>query len=114
MNFMALVDTVPHSVSIVTQASSRIIGNDIFKIHSLNSFVDPLDEARIISQAEISFETQADRDSLVDFLKDTFQNHTQIKKWIKSVLVTWHDCSHYDADIKNCRTTNYLEWGLNV
>ena len=104
-----IIDTLAHASTIKDNIQSRLVGKDIFKTTSLSHGQNQEGNGYLVS-AEIRFNGNVDRDDIVDWLKDQIQNHPQVKTWISYAKVTTHDCSHDDLEVRDCRTTNLVEW----
>ena len=106
IRFEAAIDTEAHANTIKDSITNWIIGKDIFEIHTVDVF--DLDILTVV--AEFRFNNQVDRDTLKDWIKDRVSSHPQVKNWVLSAKISTHNCTHNDAVVQNCGTTNYLEW----
>ena len=110
-NLYAEIDTLAHAGTIRNAIQSELVGKDLFELHNLSaSSGNALNPNKIVVSADFRFNTQVDRDSVIDWIKDQIQNHPQIKTWISAAKLTSHICSHDDEEVKDCKTTNYAEW----
>lgn len=105
----AEVDTLAHAETIRQSLENRLVGKDIFEQHSLSAGFDSLEGKNVVT-VEVRFNNAVDRDDVRDWIKNQVQNHSQVKNWVQAVTVTTHLCSHDDAEVKDCKTTEYLEW----
>lgn len=105
----AEVDTLAHAETIRQSLEKRIAGKDIFEQHSLAALIDS-ETGKNLVIAEWRFNRRVDRDDVRDWIKDQVQNHPQVKNWVTRASVTSHLCSHDDAEVKDCRTTEFVEW----
>jgi len=106
----AVIDTEAHADTIISNIRTRLAGKDIFEEHNLSRYVDELDGGKIKLSFDFRFNARLDRDDVKDWIKNQVQTHPQVKLWIQSVVVTEHLCSHDDAEVKDCKTTEYLRW----
>lgn len=103
------VDTLAHATTIANAINTRLSGKDIFENHGVSAYFDSLSNRNFVS-ADLRFNARLDRDDVIDWAKDQVRNHPQVKVWVLSAKVVTHLCSHDDAEVKNCKTTDYLEW----
>ena len=100
-----------HGQTIRSAIQDKLVGKDIFETHDFDFGVgNDLDPSVIWGRAEIRFNSEIDRDDVKDWIKDQVQNHPQVKNWVTRATVQTHLCSHDDEEVKDCRTTNFLEW----
>lgn len=105
------VDTAAHGQTIRTAIQNRLAGKDIFETHVFDfGSVNDIGSDAVWGVLECRFNSKIDRDDIKDWLKDQVQNHPQIKNWILKAEIKDHLCSHDDAEVKDCRTTEYFEW----
>lgn len=105
------VDTAAHGQTIRDAIQNRLVGKDIFETHSFSFGVGNESDPNVIwGLAEFRFNSRIDRDDVLDWIKDQVQNHPQVKNWVAKATVTSHLCTHDDSEIKNCRTTEFVEW----
>ena len=107
--FTAYMDTENHSNQGVSAINSELIGMDVFENHGVSSFFDP-ELGEWILSVNVRFNSRIDRDDLDAFLKNRSLNRIQTKAWFKSVKASTHLCSHDDPSVKDCKTTEYVEW----
>lgn len=105
----AEVDTLAHAETIRQNLANRAAGKDIFEEHSLAAFFDG-EVGKNVVVAEWRFNNAVDRDDVRDWIKDQVQNHPQVKNWVTRASVTSHLCTHDDAEVKDCRTTQFVDW----
>ena len=105
----AEIDTLAHANTIKTNIQTQLAGKDLFEIHGFSTFVDILDGKNKIF-ADWRFNNFIDRDALKNWAQDQIQNHPQVKVWVLKAKLSWHECSHSDLEVKNCRTTSYAEF----
>jgi hypothetical protein len=107
----AEVDTMAHANTIKNNIQNQLVGKDIFEEHSLSAFDDTSGlSGKILVVAEWRFNNAIDRDAMREWIKDQVQNHPQVKIWVSVAKLSWHRCTHDDATVENCTTTNYAEW----
>lgn len=107
----AEIDTLAHANTIKTNIQAQLVGKDIFEEHSFGIGTnDPFNPGKIILRAEWRFNNAIDRDALKDWVQDQIQNHPIVKTWVLLVRLIVHLCTHDDSEIKDCKTTNYIEW----
>ena len=105
------VDTVAHGLTIKNAIQNKIAGKDIFEIHGFDFGVGNMSDPNVVwGYLEVRFNSQTDFEEVRDWIKDQVQNHPQIKVWVTKAIVTTHTCTHDDPEVKDCKTTNYLEW----
>lgn len=103
------VDTLAHAENIRTAIENRIAGKDIFELHGLAAYLDSENGKNVVI-CGIRFNQRIDRDDALAWIKDQVRNHPQIKNWVLAARVESHLCSHDDAEVKDCRTTEFVEW----
>ena len=106
----AVIDTENHANTLLNMLNNRVSGKDIFKIHNVSKGLDPL-SGEIGLGADIRFNSRIDRDDLKTFIIDEILNKNPQKNWIIRLTANDHLCSHDDSEVKNCTTTEFLEWG---
>lgn len=107
----AEVDTLAHATTIKTSIQNQLAGKDIFdelNFSVLNSSDNLIGKVLIL--ADWRFNSAVDRDSLKNWAQDQIQNQAQVKVWVQSAKVSWHTCTHDDANVQLCSSTNYFEW----
>ncbi len=109
VNITLEVDTLAHATTIANAIDTRLSGKDIFENHGVSAYLDRLSQSNLVS-VDLRFNARLDRDDVVDWAKDQVRNHPQIKNWVLSASVTSHLCSHDDEEVKDCKTTEYVEW----
>lgn len=103
------VDTVAHGQTIKTNIQNQLVGKDIFDTISFDFGIGNETDPNVIwGMAEFRFNSRIDRDSLKTWIKDQVQNHPQVKNWVLKAKITSHLCSHDDAEVKDCTTTEYV------
>ena len=103
-----VVDTIAHARTIRDAITTRLSGKDIFENHGVSAFVD--EQGNVHATADVRFNGDVDRDDIVTWVKNQVQNAPQVKDWILSAKVQTHLCSHDDAEVVNCKTTDFVEW----
>lgn len=109
IKIIAEVDTMAHAQTIATAIANRVSTTDIFENHGIKAYFDDENQKNMVV-AELRFNVRLDRDNVTDWIKDQVQNHPQVKTWVSAAKVVTHLCTHDNAEIQDCRTTNYLEW----
>lgn len=101
-------DTLAHATTVRANLVTQLAGRNIFDtlqfVARIN--IDGVPEV----QADWRFNGAADRNSVRDYIQDQVQNHPQVKNWVESARLSWHDCSHDDPTVLNCKTTAYAEF----
>ncbi len=103
-----VVDTLAHAITIRDSIVAQLAGKDIFEQHSLGASTNLNGEIEGI--AEWRFNNSIDRDAIKDWIRDQVENHPQVKNWVQRAKLSWHQCTHDEAIVENCKSTNYLEW----
>ena len=103
----AEIDTLVHANQIKTSLQNELAGKDVFEEHHFN--LVQIDSKNVLT-AEWRFNKGPERDALRDWAKDQIQNDPVVKTWIQTAKLSWHLCSHDDAQIKDCRSTSYEEF----
>ena len=109
IKIIAEVDTLAHAQTIATAIANRVVSTDIFDQHGLVAYFDGLESKNLVV-AEFRFNNVIDRNNVLDWIKNQVQNHPQVKTWVNSATVTTHLCSHDDAEVLDCKTTEFMEW----
>lgn len=109
IKIIAEVDTLAHAQTIATAIANRVSTTDIFENHGIKAYFDDENQKNMVV-AELRFNVRLDRDNVTDWIKDQVKNHPQVKNWVTAVRVESHLCSHDDATVLNCRTTEFVEW----
>lgn len=107
LKMMLKIDTLAHAATIRNSIVNQLAGKDIFEEHVLSHYVE---DGFVYGIGEWRFNSSVDRDTVKDWLKDQVQNHPQVKNWVSEARITNHLCSHDDAEVKDCKTTEFLEW----
>ena len=108
LKLSAVIDTEAHADTIIGQIRTRLVGKDIFEEHNL--FRELNENGTVELVAEFRFNNRIDRDDVKTWIKNQVQTHPQVKNWVQSARVTDHICSHDDVSVKDCKTTEYIEW----
>lgn len=106
----AVVDTESHANTLLIQAQNRYAGKDIFEIHSASTGIDPITN-EVHLGFDIRFNSQLDRDDLKTFIETDVLNKAPQKNWVISLVGNIHTCTHDDATVQDCTTTNFEAWG---
>lgn len=105
----AEVDTLAHAQTILANVITQLAGKNIFQQHNAFAVIDSFSGKNIFF-ADRRFNSSVDRDAIRDWIKDQIQNSPQVKVWVNKARLKWHDCTHNDAVVLDCRVTNYSEW----
>jgi hypothetical protein len=108
LRVQAVIDTEAHADAIVTNIRAELTGKDIFEEHNLQRFVN--DDGQFELVGEWRFNRDVDRDNLANWLKQQVRDHLIVKTWVQSVRLTSHLCTHDDADVRDCSTTELVRW----
>ena len=108
LKLSAVIDTEAHADTIIGQIRTRLVGKDIFEEHNLRRSLNEFGQSEL--NFDFRFNSRIDRDAVKDWIKDQVQTHPQVKNWVQSVTVTEHLCTHDDASVKDCMTTEYIRW----
>ena len=104
----AVVDTQAHADTIISSVRTQLVGKDVFEEHNLVRSIGDNGELRV--DFDFRLNNEIDRDSIKNWIRNQIQTHPQVKKWVQSAKLSWHECSHSDPVVKDCRTTDYFEW----
>ena len=99
--------TFPQAVFIKSAIDQRLVGKPIVD-GSTYAFIDG-DTMFPNFTFNLRLQSSLDRDDVLNFLKDKLQNNQQIKDSVVSAEIEWHDCSHDDARIVDCKS-NHQVW----
>ena len=105
----AVVDTENHADTLLNMINNRVSGKDIFEIHNVSKGFNVLSN-EICLGADIRFNSRIDRDDLKTFIIYEVLNKNPQKNWIIRLNANDHLCSHDDIEVKDCKTTEFLEW----
>ena len=108
LKLSAVIDTEAHADMIITQIRNKLVGKDIFEEHNLSRSLN--EDGSIGLNFDFRFNSRIDRDDVKTWIKNQVQTHPQVKNWVQSVRVVDHLCTHDDMSVKDCKTTEYLEW----
>lgn len=108
LQLSAVIDTVAHADTIISSIQTKLVGKDIFEIHSLARSIDELGQVNL--NFDFRFNSRIDRDDVKNWIKDQVQNHPQVKNWVQSVIVVDHLCSHDSVSVVDCTSTEYVRW----
>ncbi len=100
------VDTLAHASTIKNAIQNHIVGKDIFNVENISHSLDNITGIIRVS-SDIRFNSRTDRDELVTWIKDQIQTNPQVKTWVLKADVTSHLCTHDDASVQDCKTTEY-------
>lgn len=103
------VDTVQHAQTIKNNIVNELAGKDIFETHTLTGYVDEEGQIKVI--ADLRFNNGVHRDGVKNWIKAQVRDHPTVKTWVQSASLTVHRCTHGDAEVQNCGTTDFVrEW----
>jgi len=103
-------DTLAHAEQVRDWLVQQLVGKDVFEQHSLGVGLDDLQGKVPTLTADWRFNLGLDRDALVAVIKDRVQHHPQVKVWVRAAKLSWHRCTHDEAVVQNCQTTDFFSW----
>ena len=100
-------DTLAHAETAKTALENKLVGKDVF---DLSAVTVSDDDGRPTLHLEGRFNSAVDRDDVLDWIRDQVDNHPTVKTWVTGYQISRHLCSHDDLEVKDCKTTLYVEW----
>ena len=100
-----LVDTQGHANTIINNLRTQLQGKEIFETHVFDSIAST---DGVWIRGSWRFNKQLDRDNVKEWIRDKIQDNPQVKDWILKAELSWHICTHDDAEVRNC---NEMQFG---
>ncbi len=105
LKFELLFDTAEHRNIIASRLQIELAGKSIYKSEG------PFLEDKLADRAAIYFliwlNRLEDRNALRNWVKNKCFDDPSVRNWVPKARISWHLCSHEDAKVLDCQSTDY-------